>query len=481
MPDGTLDLRNVKAVAPANHEAEQAVLGLVLYDNDAIHALDGLSAEHFYEPAHGRLFQAISDAIGKGRRAEPIELAAKFATDAAINDLGGAVYLANLVDHAPPSSMAAHFGRIIAEHAQRRALITLAGDISSAARTGESEAHEVIGLAEAALLAMQVSSRSLEPEAAGAAAGRVLDWLDAPESEASGIVTGLGPLDDALGPLLPGNVVAMAGRTSMGKSAAAEVIAYNIARTGVGVIQISTEMSQDEMAQRHLTDIVQRRWGNRGPEYLDIRRRRINTDQRQMLSWAKAELDSVPLVMKKLGAPKLSEIRSVCRRQTAVWARQGIKLGAVILDHMGHVRLDQPSRDRYSDQTLISNSTKALADELGCVVFPLLQINRETEKRDEKRPTVSDIRDSGAWEQDADFAIGWFREAYYAQRQPEPKMGVPGSKEDAAWSEWDRARRSQIVEGIIMKARFGPPQTVRLWADVGRNAIRGHAPEGDLL
>jgi replicative DNA helicase len=148
---------------------------------------------------------------------------------------------------------------------------------------------------------------------------------------------------------------------------------------------------------------------------------------------------------------------------------------------MGHVKPERGGKDRYADQTAISNGTKELADELQCPVFPALQINRQNVLRDQPRPQLSDIRDSGAWEQDADVVIGWFREAYYAQRQPEPKMGAPGSKEDAAWSEWDRARRSPTVEAILLKARFGPPRTVNLWGDIGRTAIRDKAPEGDLL
>jgi replicative DNA helicase len=101
-------------------------------------------------------------------------------------------------------------------------------------------------------------------------------------------------------------------------------------------------------------------------------------------------------------------------------------------------------------------------------------LNRETEKRDDKRPKLSDIRDSGAWEQDADVVIAFYREAYYARQQLEPKK-------DLEWSEWDRARKSPTIEAIILKARAGPPQTVKLWGDVARNAIRSRAPDGDLL
>ena len=117
---------------------------------------------------------------------------------------------------------------------------------------------------------------------------------------------------------------------------------------------------------------------------------------------------------------------------------------------------------------------KELADELGCVVFGLNQMNRQNESREDKRPQLSDLRDSGAWEQDADAVIGFYREAYYAERRPEPKK-------DVEIAEWLRAKASRTVEAIILKARFGECTTISLWGDLGRNAIRGAAPEGDLL
>lgn len=468
------------ARVPANIEAETAVLGGVLYQNDTFHMLEGVEARHFYEPFHGRLWEWIADRIGKGLLAEPVVSQQFFERDPAYVELGGITHLAMMVANAPPPANIAAYAREVVELSMRRDLLRLAVDLSHNA-VEAVRAEDAVGLAESALLAMQVASRRIEPITAAQAAARVLERLDAPEDEMAGIGTGIETLDEELGPLQPGDLVALAGRTSMGKSAAAEVIAYNIAARGFGVIQINGEMTVEEMAQRHLADICQRRHAERGPEYRDIRRRRISHDQRQMLSAAHGELSRVPLVMLKRTGIKFSQLRSIARRQAAIWARQGITLGALIVDHMGLIRPDHPSRDRYADQTAISNGTKELAEELGCPLLALLQLNRETEKRDDKRPKLADIRDSGAWEQDADVVVAFYREAYYARQQPEPKAGAPGSKEDAAWADWDRARRSPTVEAIILKARAGPPQTIKLWGDVARNAIRDRAPEGDLL
>lgn len=471
----------VGASAPAAIEAEKALLGIVLANREALDLIDGLQPAHLYEPLHGRMFGAILSRHAVGSIADPAILDGLFAQDEAYRRNGGLLWLESLIDLAPGISKAEAYAGEIKDAAQRRELLKLADRIDAEVREGEASTPEVIGGAEAALLAMQVSARTMEPVTAGLAAARVLDWLDAPEEVVRGIVTGIPRLDEELGPILPGNVISLVGRTSMGKSTAMEVIGYNIALQGFGFLQISTEMSEDEMAQRHLSDICQRHWGHAAPEYRDIRRRRISVEQRRMLTQAQTELNAAPLVMLKRSGIKLSQIRSIARRFAASLARKGMRLGGVGIDHMGHVKPERPSRDRYADQTEISNGAKELADELQCAVFPALQINRETEKRDDKRPGLSDIRDSGAWEQDSDAVIGWFREAYYAERQTEPKAGAPGSPQANAWAEWDRARRSQTIEALLLKARFGPPRTVKLWGDIGRCAIRDRSPEGDLF
>lgn len=458
---------------PASIEAEQAVLGAALYHHETLHLIEGLEARHFSEPFHGRLWEWMTDRVTKGMAAAPEMAVDYFARDAAFEEVGGARYLATLIDRAPPANSAPQYAAHLVELSQRRDLMRLGADLSFAA-TEAVRVEDAIGLAESALLAMQTSSRKLEPITAGEASAKVLAYIDAPPEEVVGIRTGLQPLDEELGPLLGGDLILLAGRPSMGKSAAAECISLNIAEQGYGVIQINGEMTPEQMAQRHLADICQRLHGFAGPEYRDMRRRRITHDQRRMLDQAHAILHPLPLVMLKRAGLKMSQLRSIARRQAAIWARQDIKLGALVVDHMGLVKPDQPSRDRYADQTAISNATKELAEELDCPVFALNQLNRESEKRDDKRPQLSDLRDSGSWEQDADYVIGWYREAYYAARQPEPKK-------DLEWAEWDRARKSRDVEAIILKARAGACLTVKLWGDVARNAIRGHAPEGDLL
>lgn len=470
---------------PSNIEAEQALLGCVMFDNEVFYRLDRLDAGQFYEPFHQRLWAAIASNIASGMLAEPTTLMDRFKTDPAFEEFGGLRYLADLVDRAPPSGNAPSYARLIIDNALRRQISILGDALRSEAPDPDEDPRDIIGKAESSLLAMQVSNRETRLISAGEASSRVLAELDAPKEERGGIRTGLEPLDRMLGPLLPGDLALLMGRPSMGKSAAAECIAINIAAPGwaeyinkadtmpeptQGVIQINGEMSPEQMVRRHLTDIAFSAWMGDGPKYSDIRKGEISYDQRQMLGRADEVLRRMPMTMLRRRL-KMSELRSLARRQAAEWHRKGVSLSALIIDHVGLVKPDGGRMDRYEAQTEISNGLKELAEELQCVVIGLNQMNRENEKREDKRPQLSDLRDSGSWEQDADFVIGFYREAYYAQRQPEPKK-------DLEWDAWDRARKSRTIEAIVLKAREGECGTAMLWGDVARNAIRGAEPKG---
>lgn len=483
-----MDPRDEAASLPHSLEAEQGLLGILMFDNEVFHRLDRMDPAQFFEPFHQRMFAVIAAKISAGGLAEPTVVSDALGQDPAFSDFGGRKYLVDLVDRAPPSASGKAYAKLIADHALRRQIARLGDQLRGDAPNPDEEPHDLIGKAEASLLAMQVSNRETRLFSAGEASSRVLAELDMPKEHRGGILTGLAPVDRMLGPLLPGDLLLLMGRPSMGKSAAAECVAVNIAAPGwqdfvtqaaampvatSGVIQINGEMSPEQMARRHLTDIAFSAWQAKGPKYSDIRKGEVSFDQRQMLGRADEVLQRMPITMLRRRL-KLSELRSLARRQAAEWHRSGVGLSALIIDHVGLLKPDGGRMDRYEAQTEISNGLKELAEELQCVVIGLNQMNRENEKRDDKRPQLSDLRDSGSWEQDADFVIGFYREAYYAQRQPEPKK-------DLEWSEWDRARKSRTIEAIVLKAREGECGTAMLWGDVARNAIRGIEPEGGLL
>lgn len=463
-------------ILPHNLEAEQALLGVALYDNATLDRVDGLDPAHFYEPFHGRLWAAIVAKVQRGVLAEPITLADAFAADPGFVELGGLRYLADLVDRAPPAINVVDYADTILEVARRRDLAGAGEKIAASAVDYEVKVEDIVSEAERVLHgAAMAGGGKVQFMQAGAAATAVLDRLDNP-NETEGVAWGLEPLDRHLGSMQPGDLIVLGGRPSMGKSALSSEVAMNVSLGGKAAVEINGEMSVEQMTRRHLTSLAFSLFGSEAPSYSDIKKRLLKPGQRQMLADAADKFGELPLSMLKRTGLGLGSLRSLVRRERMVWERRGIELGALVVDHVGLIKADRGGRSRYEDQTAVSNGMKELADELGIPIIALAQLSRETEKRDNKRPNLSDLRDSGAWEQDADIVIGIYRDAYYASREPEPKDdGKPGNSN--SWAEWDARRRSRTIEAIILKAREGECGTVELWGDMRTNSIRARAPD----
>jgi replicative DNA helicase len=311
--------------APAAIEAEKALLGIVLGDHEAVDLVEGLQPPHFFEPLHGRIWAEILSRRAGGGYAEPILLDAKFVADESYRAAGGMIWLANLIDLAPGPGRLDAYASEVREAAQRRDLLKLADTLSETVRDGETTATEIIGATESALLSMQAHSRPLTLVTAANASARVLEYLDAPPEAVIGLRTGIDALDDHVGAFLAGDLILIMGRPGMGKSALAGCIALNAALAGRGTIELNGEMSVEEMAQRHLTDIwptaVVRRM--QGPEYRDIRRRRHRPrTSARCCSGPTRSWQPLPLQMLKRAGLKLSQLRSIARRQAAAWARR---------------------------------------------------------------------------------------------------------------------------------------------------------------
>jgi replicative DNA helicase len=460
-------------------QAEFALLGAALID-PAVVDLCEIEPDDFLEPTCGRVWATIRSQTAKGRCADLGIVAGLMADDAGVSSLGGMGWLADLFDKAPPAASAPDYAAVVVDRARRRRLLETAGWAQGALKGG-AETGEVIDALEAQLLALQRHSRAATVVSAGAAVREMLEALSAADSDAPGVVTGIWPLDEHLGALQPDELILIAGRPGMGKSALAACIALNIARAGLGVIEINSEMSTAQMMRRHVADICHLRRGAAAPTYKDIKRRLVTGPQLAMIQGAAREIADLPLAMVKRTGLTVSSLRSLVRRQVGDWTRRGVALGAITVDHVGLLRADGGGRDRYNDQTEIAIAMKALADELHVPVIALVQLSRKVEDRDSKRPMLGDLRDSGAWEENVDIAIGCFRAAYYAHKEPEPKDDGRHSSA-AKWLEWDQARRSTTIEAILMKVREGEEATIPLWASIGHNAIRGENPDpGGLL
>lgn len=485
---------------PHNLEAEQALLGALMFDNEWVHRLPpGMRGSMLFEPFHQRLLDAIIDNVNAGYLAEPTVLVEEFRGDPAFKEFGGLRYLADLVDRAPPGNQSSEYARVLVDLALRRELIRVGGNLIKRAQEiggGAPDAKALISRAEGDLIGMQVDHRVGEMQTLQEGLRGTIAYVE-DRSAPTGIETGIRPIDLQLGPMLAGDMVLLAGRPSMGKSAVGLSIAFNVAAPRLaaeingrdpdeygipepkGVIEIHGEMTFGDAAQggqtvrRHMTDLGYHMFGTAFPKFSDIRKKRVSDDQIRMMIRVEEAMREVPIRGIKRTGASISSIRSLVRRQASDWKRQGIPLGLVMVDHVGLLRPEGDSRGRYDAQTEIAIAMKELAGELGVPVLALVQLNRNVEQRDDKRPMLSDLRESGAWEENADVVMMAYRDAYYAQREPEPDVSKV-----LEWDKWDRRRKSKEVELLLPKVREGEAGgSARIWADLAWNAIRGMEPE----
>jgi replicative DNA helicase len=461
------------ATAPHNLEAEQALLGAVLFDNAAYERLsDRLQARHFHEPFHQRLFAAMEEFIRKGQLAEPIVLMERFRRDPAFEDLGGLRYLADLVDRAPPAANAADYARIVYDLALRREVIRIGGEMAHAAvEDTETEARDQIEVAEQALytLAETGASSTGFQSFAEALQGAVEMTAEAFSRDGglAGVSTGLIDLDRKLGGLHPSDLLILAGRPSMGKTALATNIAFHIARNyawepqpdgsrktmnGGVVAFFSLEMSAEQLAMRLLADVS-------GVSSDRLRKGEIDQNEFARVRDAALEIQESPLYIDATGGLSISKLTARARR-----LKRSVGLDLVVVDYLQLVTTGgdggRYSENRVQEVSQITMGLKALAKELKVPVLALSQLSRQVESRDDKRPQLSDLRESGSIEQDADAVMFVYREAYYKGRA-EPREGSP---EHLAWQEeMDQIRH--VAELIIGKQRHGPIGTVKLSFD----------------
>lgn len=468
---------------PANLEAEQALLGCVIYDMgmEAPSVFgrlpDGFSPVHFFEPFHQRLFATLELIHKKSGKFDFALADGVFGADQGYKDLGGARYIFDLIDRAPPVPNAPDYAAQIVELSTRRRLLQLAEDIRATAGDVSLPVDDILTGVTANITVINSGTSALRLITGDEAIDSVMDYIDNPAGHAQGILTGLGRLDEHLGPWLPGDLIAIAGRPGAGKSAIAGAIATNVALAGYGVIEINAEMSVQQMWRRRMSAMAFQIYADQAPSYSKIRKRTLEFAEREMLAAAGERLRGLPIRSIKRSGITLGRMRALIQRQKLTWEREGIKLGLVTVDHGGIIRADAEYRSRVDEQTAISGGLKEMADAdaLDVAMLVLLQLNRKVEDREDKKPQLSDLRDSGSWEQDADSVIGAFREAYYAQREKEPPKAT--LKDDLAWNDWRQRRDSPWIDMGLLKVREGETGDVKLWANMRTNTILGDAPQ----
>ncbi|MEP3244968.1 MAG: replicative DNA helicase [Sneathiella sp.] len=446
---------------PHNMDAERDLLGAVLVNNEAAAKVNGfLKAEHFHEPVHSRIFDAASLLIERGEIADPVTLKSYFENDEALSDIGGAQYLARLAASATTIINAENYGRIIYDLAMRRELIDLGEEIVNTAYDSDvgDTATSQIENAEKQLFAMAENGShegALIPvKVAVNEAVKSIEEAFQRDGNLVGVTTGLRDLDTKLGGLHKSDLLILAGRPSMGKTSLATNIAYNASKAyrdsggkeGAAVGFFSLEMSAEQLVGRVLAEATE-------ISSEKLRKGELTDDEfANKLVPQSALLSECPLYIDDTPALSISAMRTRARR-----LKRSHGLGLIVVDYLQLMKGTGRGDNRVQEISEVTQGLKAIAKELDIPVIALSQLSRQVENRDDKRPQLSDLRESGSIEQDADVVMFVYREEYYEGRK-EPGEGTP---EHIEWQE-RMARVHNMAEVVIGKQRHGPIGIVKL-------------------
>lgn len=429
---------------PFNLEAEQALLGAMLLSNQAAEYVPELTPEHFFDGLHGRMFAAMSDEMVRGRAFSPVTLAERFRTEIVRENLNGAQYLGRLAADATSIRNVRDYARTIIELAQRRTLIVVAEDLANRAfdPNDPSSPAELIEHAERQLFHASTAGKSGQEVELSDAVRLAVDSANRARMDGggmSGLPTGFIDLDHKLGGLGAGDLVIIAGRPSMGKTALAMNIAGNVAETGDFVHFFSMEMSPEQLANRQLAE-------HSGVASDRLRRGDFTEDEFRAVARAAEKLSGLPCVIDRTGGISISALSAKARRM----ARKR-KTKLIVIDYLQLMSgSNGKGGNRVNDITEITTGLKALAGELQIPIIALSQLSRAVESRTDKRPMLSDLRESGSIEQDADVVMFVYRDEYYIER-------TKPDETDPKFTEWLQAmsRAKGKAEVILGKQRHG--------------------------
>lgn len=431
-----------------------------------------ITANDFFEPVHTFLFKLFVKAKAEGRRLSLPLVNVLLTEEIKGIDIAGlsvGQYIARMAANATTIINAPDFARIIAEHADRRLLISAGETIAASAQTS-AEAPATLAtdcIAELDAIAARHSSQHVAALSVGGAAALSISRMRtamANQGKITGVTTGVGPLDEKLNGWQRGDFIILAGRPGMGKSGLIISSARQSAAQGANIILFSLEMSAESVTDRMLADALYR---VRSPiAYFDIARGNISNEQAEAIIDAQQDLRRLSIKIDPQGALTASQIAARARKHKQLLERQGRALDLVIVDHLHIMRAsNRYAGNRVAEVTEISASLKAMAKELNVPVVALAQLSRQVEARDDKRPMLADLRDSGSLEQDADAILFLYREAYYLKSP----LSNPGKDEDRIGRLAEVMNR---VEVQIAKHRAGPTGRIDLFFDPASNALR---------
>ncbi|MDF1625646.1 MAG: DnaB-like helicase C-terminal domain-containing protein [Parvibaculaceae bacterium] len=397
---------------PMNIESEQALLGALLLNNDAYDRVsDFLRAEHFFEPLHARLYQTISDMIAQGRTASPVTLGSYFSGDEALAEIGGGQYLAKLAGCATTITNIGEYGRVIQEMALKRTIIETAENMLERAYTSDfsDPPKKQIEDAEAKLYQMADRGPTTGLRHAGSGATLVLEAIERKQKGqvSNSMSTGFPSLDEMIGPQDRGDLMVVAAASSMGKTAFVQSLCLNNALAGKNVAFFSFEMTEEKLSRRFLSMLS-------GVPVNEIRGGNLSNRQIDEILQAERQLRDIGLYIDATRGIGTPQIRSRARKM-----KRTTGLDILVVDY---IQIAEPNDTRVRRDIQVGQITKDLlriAGELDCNVIGLSQLSRQVDARDDKRPRMSDLRESGSIEHDARSILMLYREEYYLSRMPD--------------------------------------------------------------
>lgn len=429
-----------------NPEIEAALLGGIMSNNAMIdYVADIVSAEDFASPVLGRIYSAIVHEASLGRAANPVTIKGYFEGDAELQEIGGLPFLARLTANDASMVMdASEAARHIVDLSKRRSMRAGLEAAAKACADLSTPAVEIVSHADTAI---SVTAKDLINQPTG---GQCFDELiDGFGKGIEGVTCGVIPeLDELLGPMRPKQLVIGAGRPGMGKTALALSYSLGAARKGHGVMFVSLEMSSVELAARMAADLCFN--GRDSVPYNVIRDGNPNDWQARKVAEAGSYMRSLPFQVVDAGSLSVGRLNMLIRRHARRMEAAGHKLELVVVDYLQLLSPDSKGKSNYEAVSEISRALKAMAKDHGIAIFALAQLSRTVESRPDKHPQLSDLRDSGQIEQDADAVLFLLRLEYYL-RQQEP---IEGDPKRAEW-EANLSAAQGLIEFIVAKRRNG--------------------------
>jgi len=438
-----------RRVPPSNIEAEESVLGAVMLSVDAANTvMDRLHPQDFYQPAHQAIFEAVLRLYDANHPIDAITVSEQLRKQDELDRIGGVSYLTRLIDSVPTASNVDYYSEIVEETSLRRNLMRSGVEIGDLAFLADKDISDVLDLAEKSVFSVAekrigeglvpvkpLLSSTLETIESLGEGGRM-----------AGLSTGFKDLDAKLAGLAPGNLAIIAARPGMGKSALATSMAFNVASEGKSIAMFTMEMSRHEVVQRLLCSVGR-------IDSMKLRSGNLTDRDWQSVARAAGRLHEAPIFIDDSGQLTVTEVRAKCRRM-----KRSNGLDLVVVDYLQLMSAGSRAENRQQEISEISRGLKALGIELDVPIVALSQLNRAMEQRQDKRPMLSDLRESGALEQDADIVMFIYRDEYYH----------PESVETRGVAEVNVAKHRAGATGMV-KMTFLPEFT--LFSDLGRDAV----------